>query len=156
MTGIKSTLNKGSITRREIVVVKYGAGEAPTMSVSLERPYEVTATAQTTGIETYNIENKSGTVRGSPQVKASGVVEGLRLAYNAFTNRDKTNGITEADVTGVENIVDEHNGNYSIWDKVTGGKLKRLFGNSNRTILVSEEREMNVDGLSDRELSDLL
>lgn len=139
-------VTKGTINRTETVTVKYEPAEKPTLDISLERPYEVEATGQQTGIQAYRVAAGGKQVKNNVKVSVMGVVDALKAAFNAYKNAKQTGGIGEGDVTEVKGVVDSYNNIIQQYNKVS----------TQTTELKTPTQEMKVEDLADQELSDLL
>jgi len=142
---VQVNIEPGTIERKETIIVEYKGAEQPGLGVEVNRPYEVIAKGQTEGVAKYTLQAQGTTTQNAARVSEMGLVDAIKAGYKAFQKAVLQGGITQKDVAEVGKAVDEYNGIVDKYKKVAGKKL---------TVL-DETKEIGIDELSDKELSDL-
>ncbi len=145
MEGPNINMTEGSVKRTERVTVKYEKGSKPTFDIALERPYEVSASGQTSGVDVFTVNKKGGYAGRRAEVSQLGLMDSLRAAYSAWGNARLSGGITSEDKSIINQAANAYNAAVRKFRKIVGSKTVLETG-----------AEVSVNQLSDRELSELL
>jgi len=143
---VQVNIEHGTIERKEKVTVEYNAVGQPGLGVKVKRPYKVTAEGLIEKVAEYTLETQGTTAQNAARVSEMGLLDAIRAGYKAFKNAVLQGGITQKDVAEVGKAVNEYNDVVDKYNKVAGKKL---------TVL-DETKEIGIDELSDKELSDLV